>query len=73
VNWFDTAEVYGIGASERSLSAALDTLDNAREEALGGRAVDLHRVHQPFSFSSVAKQMDGSPSSRPPVGSGRWV
>lgn len=85
VNWFDTAEVYGKGASERSLAAALDTLGlereryviadkwfpafrfagsigktfPAREEALGARSVDLHQVHQPFSFSSVEKQMDG--------------
>ena len=85
VNWFDTAEVYGRGASERSLAAALETLGlerkryviadkwfpafrfarsigktfPAREEALGGRSVDLHQVHQPFSFSPVEKQMDG--------------
>lgn len=82
VNWFDTAEVYGNGASERSLAQALDELDvdrsryviadkwfpafrfagsvvrtfPAREEALGGRRVDLHQIHQPVSFSSVERQ-----------------
>ncbi len=84
VNWFDTAEIYGNGASERSLGQALDELDvdrsryliadkwfpafrfagsiartfAAREEALGGRRVDLHQIHQPFSFSSVERQAD---------------
>lgn len=82
VNWFDTAEVYGRGASERSLAKALESAGakreeyliadkwfpafrfagsigktfSAREEALGGRRVDLHQIHQPFSFSSVEKQ-----------------
>jgi aryl-alcohol dehydrogenase-like predicted oxidoreductase len=84
VNWFDTAEVYGRGASERSLASALDTAGakreeyliadkwfpalrfagnipktfGNREEALGGRSIDLYQIHQPFSFSSVEKQMD---------------
>ena len=84
VNWFDTAEVYGRGASERSLASALDTAGakredyliadkwfpafrfagniaktfGRREEALGGRSVDLYQIHQPFSFSSVDHQMD---------------
>ncbi|MFP4331598.1 MAG: aldo/keto reductase [Spirochaetaceae bacterium] len=82
VNWFDTAEVYGKGASERSLAAALDDVGPAREEYLiadkwfpafrfagniersypgrvenlGGRSVDLHQIHQPFSLSSVEQQ-----------------
>ena len=82
VNWFDTAEAYGKGASERSLAQALDELEvdrsryaiadkwfpafrfagsiartfPAREEALGGRHIDLHQIHQPFSFSSVERQ-----------------
>ena len=82
VNWFDTAEVYGNGASERSLAQALGELGvdrsryviadkwfpafrfagsvlrtfPAREEALGGRSIDLHQIHQPFSLSSVERQ-----------------
>ena len=82
VNWFDTAEVYGNGASERSLAEALDELDvdraryaiadkwfaafrfagsiartlPDREAALGGRHIDLHQIHQPFSFSSIDRQ-----------------
>lgn len=84
VNWFDTAEVYGKGASERSLAEALDAADAdtkgyliadkwfpafrfagnipktfpLRLEALGGRDVDLHQIHQPFSFSSVERQAE---------------
>lgn len=83
INWFDTAEVYGKGASERSLAEALDELGvdhgryvladkwfpafrfaasvaktfPAREEALGGRRIDLHQIHQPFSFSRVPRQV----------------
>lgn len=34
VNWFDTAEVYGRGASERSLVSALETAGVNREEYL---------------------------------------
>ena len=82
VNWFDTAEIYGRGASERALAAALDETEAARdsyaiadkwwpafrfagsihrsfphrEQALGGRKIDLHQIHQPFSFSSVKRQ-----------------
>ncbi len=83
VNWFDTAEVYGKGASEQSLGEALDELGvdrsryviadkwfpalrfagsiartfAAREEALGGRSIDLHQIHQPYSLSSVDRQV----------------
>lgn len=82
ITWFDTAEVYGKGASERSLAEALDELGvdreryvladkwfpafrfagsvtktfPAREQALGGRRIDLHQIHQPFSFSRVPRQ-----------------
>jgi aryl-alcohol dehydrogenase-like predicted oxidoreductase len=83
INWFDTAEVYGNGASEESLAEALRALGvererfviadkwfpafrfapsiektfPAREKALGGISIDLHQIHQPFSFSSVEKQI----------------
>jgi aryl-alcohol dehydrogenase-like predicted oxidoreductase len=83
INWFDTAEVYGNGASEESLAEALRALGverdrfvladkwfpafrfapsiektfSAREKALGGISIDLHQIHQPFSFSSVEKQV----------------
>lgn len=82
INWFDTAEVYGNGASEEALSEALQTLRvprerylvadkwfpafrwagsihktfPAREQALQGISIDLHQIHQPFSFSSVERQ-----------------
>lgn len=84
VNWFDTAEVYGKGDSERALSEALDAITedgdtpviatkwwpafrksqsivhtlNERRNALGGRTIDLHQVHQPFSFSSPSDEMN---------------
>ncbi|AOM84299.1 aldo/keto reductase [Salisediminibacterium beveridgei] len=84
VNWFDTAEVYGKGDSERALSEALDSATfgseppviatkwwpafrrsssivhtfDARRIALGGRAIDLHQVHQPMSFSSPTDEMN---------------
>jgi aryl-alcohol dehydrogenase-like predicted oxidoreductase len=83
VDWFDTAEVYGNGASERSLAEALDELEvdrtryviadkwfplfrfagsiartvSAREEALGGRTIDLHQIHHPYGFSSIDRQV----------------
>ncbi len=83
INWFDTAEVYGGGASEQSLSQALNELAvpresyliadkwfpafrsarsvgktfPAREKAMQGISIDLHQIHQPFSFSSVEKQI----------------
>ena len=34
INWFDTAEIYGKGASERSLAAALQTVGVERESYL---------------------------------------
>ncbi len=83
VNWFDTAEIYGNGESERALAEALRSLNIEREryliadkwlpvfrfagniektfpdrtDALGGRSIDLFQIHQPFSFSSVEKQV----------------
>lgn len=83
INWFDTAEVYGNGASERALAAALDGLDvpfeeaiiatkwwpmlrkadsivksiEIRKDALNQRPIELYQIHQPFSLSSVEKQM----------------
>ncbi|MFW5683800.1 MAG: aldo/keto reductase [Spirochaetota bacterium] len=83
VNWFDTAEAYGMGASEDALSTALDAAGvrntaliatkwlpffrfagsiartfPKREEHLAPHGVDLHQVHQPWSFSSIERQMD---------------
>ncbi|BDG05623.1 aldo/keto reductase [Anaeromyxobacter oryzae] len=84
VSWFDTAEIYGRGESERSLARALTTLKvtpgsvriatkwwpmlrtagniprtiDERLECLSPWAIDLYQIHQPFSLSSVAKQID---------------
>lgn len=78
INWFDTAEAYGGGASERALARALSSLDQSpgetliatkwspflrwagslrrtiddRLSALSISQIDLHQVHQPYSFSS---------------------
>jgi aryl-alcohol dehydrogenase-like predicted oxidoreductase len=78
MNWFDTAEGYGGGASERSLASALQALGrdpaatliatkwtpflrwagslrrtiDDRLAALNVPRVDLHQIHQPYSFSS---------------------
>jgi aryl-alcohol dehydrogenase-like predicted oxidoreductase len=83
INWFDTAEVYGNGASEESLAAAIRALGIEhdryvladkwfpafrfassihttfpnRQRALDGIAIDLHQIHQPFSFSRVEQQV----------------
>jgi aryl-alcohol dehydrogenase-like predicted oxidoreductase len=84
ITWFDTAEMYGGGASERALARALHTLGigdddvviatkwlpllrrassivttiDERIEALGGYSIDLHQVHQPWSFSSTETEME---------------
>jgi aryl-alcohol dehydrogenase-like predicted oxidoreductase len=84
VNWFDTAEAYGKGRSERALACALaaagrkdgdvvvatkwwPVLRSARSiratiderlRCLDGFSIDLHQVHQPFSFSSVEAEME---------------
>jgi aryl-alcohol dehydrogenase-like predicted oxidoreductase len=83
VTWFDTAEVYGNGASEQSLAQAIRALGveheryvladkwfpafrfassiqktfPERRRALDGITIDLHQIHQPFSFSSVEQQV----------------
>lgn len=83
INWFDTAEVYGGGESERILAKALENIGaspeeariatkwwpmlrtassipktiNNRKEALQNRRIDLYQIHQPYSLSSVEKQM----------------
>ena len=83
INWFDTAQAYGFGESERNLSKALIEADinaddihiatkwwpilkpasnlkatiNERLECLGQYPIAHHIVHQPFSISSVEKQM----------------
>lgn len=84
IGWFDTAEMYGGGRSERGLAAALDALDvrpgrvtiatkwlpflrsarnigatiGARQAALDPYTIDLHQIHQPWSFSSPEAEMD---------------
>jgi aryl-alcohol dehydrogenase-like predicted oxidoreductase len=83
INWFDTAEVYGNGESERILARALENIGatpeeariatkwwpmlrtagsisktiEERKEALRNRPIDLYQIHQPYSLSSVEKQM----------------
>lgn len=84
INWFDTAEIYGRGGSEKSLAQALlaagkkpgevviatkwwptarraesirTTIDE-RLRFLDPFPVDLHQVHQPFAFATVAAQMN---------------
>lgn len=85
INWFDTAEVYGRGESERMLVYALNadnspaaesayiatkwwpilrtagsitsTIDE-RIQLLDHRTIHLYQVHQPYSFSSVASEMN---------------
>jgi aryl-alcohol dehydrogenase-like predicted oxidoreductase len=84
INWFDSAEMYGFGASEAALSAGLKSaaVENGdvvvatkwmplfrsagniaktihdRIRYLDGYIIDLHIVHQPWSFSSIEAQMD---------------
>lgn len=83
VNWFDTAEAYGWGASEQITSKMLKELGkmpgdvsiatkwwpfprtarsiirtiDERLAALNGFPIDLHQVHQPYSFSGVEAEM----------------
>ena len=83
ISWFDTAEIYGNGTSEKSLSASLASLGvkpgsvvvatkwfpifrtarsigktiDTRIACLGSYPIDLHQVHQPWSFSPIAAQM----------------
>ncbi|MGB2992727.1 MAG: aldo/keto reductase [Paenisporosarcina sp.] len=83
INWFDTAEVYGGGESEKILAKALNNISttpeeariatkwwpmfrtatslsktiDTRKEALGNRPIDLYQIHQPYSLSSVEKQI----------------
>jgi aryl-alcohol dehydrogenase-like predicted oxidoreductase len=83
INWFDTAEMYGNGASEKALAASLNnagkkpgeiliatkwwpifrfasnilkTIDE-RISALSPYPIDLHQVHQPWSFSGEKSEM----------------
>jgi aryl-alcohol dehydrogenase-like predicted oxidoreductase len=84
INWFDTAEAYGNGESERGLATALKAAGKVNDEVLvatkwspffrtariipktiGDRqlhlspySIDLHQIHQPFSFSSPEDEMD---------------
>lgn len=83
INWFDTAEIYGNGASEQALALALRALGKTSDEvivatkwwpafrtansiartidariaALDNYRIDLHQIHQPFSFSSTRSQI----------------
>lgn len=84
MNWFDTAAVYGNGASEQALADALIHANvppgevmvstkwwlllkraphlkrtfHLRQDALAPFPVDLYQVHQPYSLSSIKRQMD---------------
>jgi len=83
INWFDTAEFYGKGRSEKTLSEALKNAGknngdvviatkwwpifrtagsinktfSERKNNLAPFNIDLHQVHQPYSFSSVKEEM----------------
>jgi len=83
VNWFDTAEAYGRGQSERALARALESLGRSSgsvvvatkwwpvartadslTRTIGQRLgclepypIDLYQIHQPYSLSSISKQM----------------
>lgn len=83
INWFDTAEAYGWGASEKALAHALEHAGvspqktiiatkwwplfrtassitktiNDRLTSLHVARIDLHQIHQPFSFSSLRAQI----------------
>ncbi|MBS7529050.1 aldo/keto reductase [Hazenella sp. IB182353] len=83
INWFDTAEAYGRGESEKVLARVLNELDPQEEHALiatkwwpvlrratsitssieerlaclNSRTIHLYQIHQPYSFSSIKKQM----------------
>lgn len=83
INWFDTAEAYGNGRSERALANALTRLGKKPGEVvvatkwfpypfrgassivktIGDRlthlspfGIDLHQIHQPIAFATVAAQ-----------------
>jgi aryl-alcohol dehydrogenase-like predicted oxidoreductase len=70
INWFDTAEMYGRGNSERGLATALKTLSKQDDEVivhrtiddrlryLNGYTIDLYMVHQPWGFSSPEAEMN---------------
>ncbi|MNO32378.1 L-glyceraldehyde 3-phosphate reductase [compost metagenome] len=85
INWFDTAEFYGGGESERMLASVLKEIGTSQSEQahiatkwwpalrtarsigatigvrlqmLDNRTIHLHQVHQPFSFSTVASEMN---------------
>jgi aryl-alcohol dehydrogenase-like predicted oxidoreductase len=84
IDWFDTAEIYGNGNSERSLGTALASLRvvpgsvrvatkwwpvlrtarsipdtiGARIDCLSPYPIDLYQIHQRFSLSSIARQLD---------------
>lgn len=84
INWFDTAEVYGNGASEKALAGALvragkkpggvlvatkwwpafRSASNIKKtigeriRSLAPFPVDLYQVHQPWGFSSAAREME---------------
>lgn len=84
IDWFDTAEIYGRGNSERGLAAALvgagakagdfrvatkwwpflrrasdigKSIDE-RLACLSPWPIDLYQVHQPWSLSSIRRQME---------------
>ena len=84
LHWFDTAEMYGAGVSERSLAAGLQAAGVSDDDVviatkwfpflrrassitktIGDRlrhlapySIDLHQIHQPWSFASRESEMD---------------
>ena len=84
INWFDTAELYGLGRSERGLARALKLAGKSDEEVivatkwnpfgrtarsitrtiaerqacLNGYTIDLHQIHNPWSFASRRSEMN---------------
>jgi len=84
MNWFDTAEMYGNGMSEKSLAAGLQAAGVSDDDVviatkwfpflrtagsitktIGDRLryltpyrIDLHQIHQPWSFASREAEMD---------------
>lgn len=84
INWFDTAELYGFGKSERKLSLGLQAANIKDEnvviatkwlpifrwsgsikktfpkriENLKPYTIDLHQIHNPYSFASLKAQLN---------------
>jgi len=62
INWFDTAELYGKGASERSLSKALNTIGKSDDEVvIADKWFPLFRTASniPHTIKDRIKYLDG--------------